>query len=154
MKRNFIFTAILSFGIVLTSCSGGDHPEEGMEDGENMENMDSVAQAEARMEKIEEAMAEDTMSSSGESQMQSDVKAAATEASGEVDDSGLTFCDCVKKMDKLQADLDAEEDADKIMAIMDEMEALLGGDCSVLKAKDQKSVEDQEEHKKRVAACK
>lgn len=149
MRRNWYFILAIAASVTLASCGGAEEVEE------NGEELDSLAQVDEMMDKIEEAMDEqgETAEDEGENEMQSDVEAAAQEASGEVDDSGLTFCDCVKKMDKLEKDLDAEEDGDKIMAIMDEMENLLGGDCSVLKAKDQKSVEDQEAHKARVKRC-
>ncbi len=71
-----------------------------------------------------------------------------------VEETGMSFCDCVKKQKEIQKRIDESEDDEELMQLMQEMNNLRNGDCKVLFIQDQTSVDQIEERKKRIAACK
>lgn len=71
----------------------------------------------------------------------------------EVEEGGMSFCDCVKKNKELQdimmADNTSDEDFDKAMA---ELEAMKTGDCKIM-FPDQSNIEEKKAHERKVRKC-
>lgn len=69
-------------------------------------------------------------------------------------EGGMSFCDCVKKVqeldDKMMADETTEEEMEAIMA---EKEKLVDGECKVIKMGGQDSPEDRAERQRKAKAC-
>lgn len=64
----------------------------------------------------------------------------------------LSFCDCVKKMNKLEADMeDAEGDA--FEKLFDEMDRMQKEECAILLVSPNRTPEERAAHKRKVDKC-
>lgn len=74
-------------------------------------------------------------------------------AEPEIEEGGMSFCDCVKRNQELQdimmADNTSDADFDKAM---EEMEAMKTGDCKIM-FPDQTNIEEVAAHKRKVKRC-
>lgn len=77
----------------------------------------------------------------------------AANGNPKVEEGGMSFCDCVKKLKKLEKTmLETEDDAefDKTMAEMDKMKT---GECKILFEGNQNTLEAKQAHEKKVKRC-
>ena len=140
------------FGTLFFACGGNETSQE------QPQTTDSTAtQMEEKVEHSQinntetdtVGMVEDTVGTEG-------IATEAEEITEEkiVEETGMSFCDCVKKQKEIQKKIDESEDDEELMQLMQEMNELRNGDCKVLFIQDQTSVDQIEERKKRIAACK
>lgn len=148
MKNKFLHLFLPFLLVVFVwSCSNGNSENE---IDVTMENADSVV--------VEEEMFVDTLPEEGLTSEQELAKELIEEQRKEKDihrkfESGLTFCDCVKKQDSLNKKLlDAEEDSE-IRQLQEAMKKLMTGECKEFLATNQVTKEDKEAHQRKVKAC-
>ena len=71
-----------------------------------------------------------------------------------VEEGGMSFCDCVKRnkelSDIMMGENTSDEDFDKAMA---ELEAIKTGDCKILFAAKQNTIDEKNAHKRKVNKC-
>lgn len=65
----------------------------------------------------------------------------------------LSFCDCVKKQEALDKSLEEEEDDDKLMELLDEMERLVNEECKILTTSPNTTPDERAAHKRKVRKC-
>ena len=66
----------------------------------------------------------------------------------------LSFCDCVKKQEALEKSLDEEEDDEKLMELLDEMERLVNEECKIITTSPNTTPDERAAHKRKVRKCK
>ena len=77
----------------------------------------------------------------------------ANNAGPKVEEGGMSFCDCVKKLKKLEKTMletEDDEEFDKTMAEMDKMKT---GECKILFEGNQSTLEAKQAHEKKVKRC-
>ena len=149
MKPLFQFALILLF-TTLFSC-GNNHEEQ-----KNDSSADSttVETAHESVDTLQESIAdtsaaeEDTVGTEGIAVEEEEITEEKV-----VEETGMSFCDCVKTQKEIQKKIDESEDDEELMQLMQEMNNLRNGDCKVLFIQDQTSVDQVEERKRRIAAC-
>ncbi len=71
-----------------------------------------------------------------------------------VEEGGMSFCDCVKRnkelSDIMMGENTSDEDFDKAM---NELEAIKTGDCKILFAAKQNTIDEKNAHKRKVNRC-
>lgn len=78
----------------------------------------------------------------------------ANNAQPEVEEGGMSFCDCVKKQRKLEKlVLESEDEAESDKAL-EELTAMKTGECKILFEGNQSTLEAKQAHEKKVKACK
>lgn len=70
-----------------------------------------------------------------------------------VEEGGLSFCECVKKQKALEKTMLETEDDDEFDKAMAEMEAMKTGECKILFAGSQNTLEEKKAHERKVKAC-
>jgi hypothetical protein len=150
MKKLLALLSIFTFILFLTSC-GGDEPTE--------EIIEEVIEETAMDDPNAEETAADT-SSTGVYQEEVDENSGnslqdALKGDKEVvEEGGMSFCDCVKENKRLDdimmADETSDEDFDKAMADKD---ALKVGDCKILFASKQNTIDEKKAHERKVKKC-
>lgn len=71
-----------------------------------------------------------------------------------VEEGGMSFCDCVKKQQKLEKlVLESEDEAESDKAL-EELTAMKTGECKILFEGNQSTLEAKQAHEKKVKACK
>lgn len=148
MKR-FILPFSMIACLILFSC-GGDEPTEDEINGEDTENfVDDPNSEETAADTSSTGVYQEEVSE----EPQSLQEAMASENETEVEEGGMSFCDCVKKNKELEkimmADGTSDADFDKAM---EEMEAMKSGECKIL-FPDQSNIEEVKAHKRKVAKC-
>jgi len=145
MKKLFAVLSVFCFVFILTSCGGE-------------ESTDEIEKAE---EFIDDVNAEDTAadtSSTGVYQEEiSNNEGSLQDAlagSQEVEEGGMSFCDCVKEnkrlTDIMMGDETSDADFDKAMA---DLEAMKTGDCKILFSGDQSTIDGKKAHERKVKKC-
>lgn len=147
MKKLATLLSIFTFVLFLTSC-GGDEPidevvEEIVVDDPNAE---TTAADTSSTGVFQEEVSEEPQS------LQEAMQGSSTEP--EVEEDGMSFCDCVKKNKKLQdimmADDTSDEDFDKAMA---DLEAMKTDECKIMFAGKQNTMDDKKAHERKVRRC-
>lgn len=69
------------------------------------------------------------------------------------EESGLSFCDCVKKLKEIEAKMISSEDDDELMSLMEEQSTMKDGECKILFQGNQSTIEAKEEHQQKIASC-
>ena len=147
MKKLATLLSIFTFVLFLTSC-GGDEPidevvEEIVVDDPNAE---TTAADTSSTGVFQEEVSEEPQS------LQEAMQGSSTEP--EVEEGGMSFCDCVKKNKKLQdimmADDTSDEDFDKAMA---DLEAMKTDECKIMFAGKQNTMDDKKAHERKVRRC-
>lgn len=129
MKNCYILLMFVSF---LLACSGNSEPED----------------VNNELDTLQQDLAEDEPQTDAEAEMQQ-----LMQAEEEPEDTGPSFCECVKKQDALNEKMmDAETD-DEIRAVQKEMNELVTGECKKILAANIVSKDQQEAHKRKVKAC-
>lgn len=78
----------------------------------------------------------------------------ANNAQPKVEEGGMSFCDCVKKQQKLEKlVLESEDEAESDKAL-EELTAMKTGECKILFEGNQSTLEAKQAHEKKVKACK
>ena len=147
MKKLLTFFSVFTFIFFMASC-GGEEPTDEMVD----EVEEFVDDANA------EITAADT-SSTGvyqeevSEEPQSLQEALAGDKEPEVEEGGMSFCDCVKENKRL-TDLMMETEDDAVFdQAMADLEAMKTGDCKILFAGDQSTIEGKKAHERKVKRC-
>lgn len=70
-----------------------------------------------------------------------------------VKESGMSFCDCVKKQKKITDLMMETEDDDVLKKAMADLENLKSNDCKILFATQQNTIEEKEAHERKVKQC-
>ena len=147
MKKLATLLSILTFVLFLTSC-GGDEPieeviEEVVVDDPNAEE---TAADTSSTGVYQEEVSEEPQSL--EEAMQ------GSDSEPVVEEGGMSFCDCVKKNKELQdvmmGENTSDEDFDKAMA---ELEAMKTGECKIMFAAKQNTMDDKKAHERKVKRC-
>ena len=142
--------SLFIFIFFMTSCGGEDPSED-----ELIEETEEVFVDDANAEET----AADTSSTGVYQEEVSEEPQSLQEAlSGnkepEVEEGGMSFCDCVKENKRLDeimmADETSDADFDKAMADKD---ALKNGDCKILFASSQNTIEEKKAHERKVRRC-
>ena len=146
MKKLLAILSIFTLIIFMSSC-GGEEPTDEMIDVEEFvddENSETTAADTSSTGVYQEEVSEEP---------QSLQDALAGDKEPEVEEGGMSFCDCVKKNEELQAimmgDETSDADFDKAMA---EMEAMKTGDCKIM-FPDQTNIDEVRAHKRKVKRC-
>lgn len=108
-------------------------------------------------EETEEATSEDTTTEAVEETVPVDtvpkIEEAETIEEAEAANTGMSFCDCAKKIKTLDDQIMAEEDETKTEALMAEKDKLMDGDCLVMKAGAQNTPAQRAERMRKVNEC-
>ncbi len=70
-----------------------------------------------------------------------------------VEEGGMSFCDCVKKqkaLEKIMVETEDDAEFDKAMA---DLSAMKTGECKILFADKQNTIEDKQAHERKVKRC-
>ena len=141
---------IVLFTLFIVACGGNETTEEGNKntDSTTVNTEENVTTAEETPADTSMINAEDTVGTEGIATDEEEITEEKV-----VEETGMSFCDCVKKQKEIQKKIDESEDDEELMQLMQEMNDLRNGDCKVLFIQDQTSVDQVEERKKRIAAC-
>ncbi|MDF1672122.1 MAG: hypothetical protein P1U41_01345 [Vicingaceae bacterium] len=147
MKKLVALLSIFTFVLFLTSC-GGDEPveeviEEVVVDDPNAE----ITAADTSSTGVyQEEVSEEPQS------LQEAMQGSNSEP--EVEEGGMSFCDCVKKNKELQdimmGENTSDEDFDKAMA---DIEAMKTGECKIMFAAKQNTMDEKKAHERKVRRC-
>ncbi len=78
----------------------------------------------------------------------------ANNAQPKVEEGGMSFCDCVKKQEKLSKIVMESEDEAESDKALEELNAMKTGECKILFEGNQSTLEAKQAHEKKVKACK
>lgn len=154
MKKLFLIPCLFVFALVLFSCGGND--EAPTEETANEE----VTVEEFKDNPNAEITAADT-SSTGVYQEEVTEEATTLQealqqtnsSDTQEEESGMSFCDCVRKQKELEKlMLETEDDAEFDKA-MEELQQMKDGDCKILFEGNQTTIEDKQAHERKVKAC-
>ncbi len=146
MKKLLALLSIFTFIIFITSCGSEEIIEEEVieEVAPNDVDAEETAADTSSTGVYQEEVEEEEVS------LQEAMKAEATP---EVEEGGMSFCDCVKKnkelTDKMMSDDATDEEFDNAMA---ELEAMKTGDCKIM-FPDQSNIDEVAAHKRKVKKC-
>jgi len=70
-----------------------------------------------------------------------------------VEEGGLSFCDCVKKQKKLLDLAEKTEDDDVLLKALADLNAMKTEECKVLFSGNQSTIDEKEEHERKVKKC-
>jgi PBP1b-binding outer membrane lipoprotein LpoB len=154
MMKRYVFI-VLASGL-LFSCGGGDKEEEDAPEKPEVNDstgLDTIA--------IDTVAVVDTTTIPTDTITELDPGIEVTESTSieefekaTEDKGGLSFCDCVKKQEDLNAQLDATEDDDEVERLFTAMEALTKGECKVLMMGGQTSPEQRKARQRQIDKCK
>lgn len=147
MKKLVALLSIFTFVLFLTSC-GGEEPvkeviEEVVVDDPNAE----ITAADTSSTGVyQEEVSEEPQS------LQEAMQGSNSEP--EVEEGGMSFCDCVKKNKELQdimmGENTSDEDFDKAM---EDIEAMKTGECKIMFAAKQNTMDEKKAHERKVRRC-
>jgi len=151
MKKLAAFLSLFTFVLFLTSC-GGDEPTD--------EQLEETTEEVVVDDPNAEITAADTSSTGVYQEEVSEEPQSLQEAmqssnnEPEVEEGGMSFCDCVKKNKELEdimmADETSDADFDKAMT---EIEAMKTGECKILFAAKQNTIDEKKAHERKVRRC-
>lgn len=147
MKKLLALLSIFTLILFITSC-GGDDPE----------IIEEVIEETIVDDPNAEITAADTSSTGVYQEEATEGPTSLQDAlKGDkevVEEGGMSFCDCVKRnkelSDVIMGDNTSDEDFDKAMA---ELEAIKTGDCKILFAAKQNTIDEKNTHKRKVNRC-
>ena len=147
MKKLLALLSVFCFLLFITSC-GGEEPtdemietEEFIDDGNAEETAADTSSTGVYQEEVtdEETSLQDALQGNTEP---------------EIEEGGMSFCDCVKENKRLDdimmGDETSDADFDKAMADKD---ALKTGDCKILFAGNQNTIDEKKAHERKVRRC-
>ena len=147
MKKLLALLSIFCFLIYATSCGGDDPTDEMIDEVEEFVD-DGNAEITAA-DTSSTGVYQEEVSDEGNSLQD----ALAGDKEPEVEEGGLSFCDCVKKQKEISdLMLETEDDAvfDKAMADLESMKA---GDYKILFAGNQNTIDEKRAHERKVKRC-
>lgn len=152
MNKLLLIAGVLTLSSLLTSCGNddikdGNTPEEVVEetfvDNANAEfTAADTSSTGVYQEEVEETK-ETSLQNALKNEHQSEV----------IKESGMSFCDCVKKNKKIN-DLIMESDDDVVLdQAMADLEEMRTGECKILFEGKQNNIEEKQAHERRVKKC-
>jgi len=151
MKNFFIVLNLFTIILYTTSCESNHPSEEEVIEGV-LEPFTDDANAEVTAaDTSSTGVYQEEVIENEEVSLQDALKANSKEEV--VEENGMSFCDCVKKQKEL-SDLmmETEDDAVFKQAITD-LEELKTGDCKILFATQQNTIEEKQAHERKVKRC-
>jgi len=142
---------LLVIAIVTFSCSSDSNLDNELNIDSNAVQIDDPNAEFTAADTSSTGVYQEEVDESKEMTLQEAMK--ANNASPKVEEGGMSFCDCVKKLKKLEKTmLETEDDAefDKTMAEMDKMKT---GECKILFEGNQSTLEAKQAHEKKVKRC-
>ena len=152
MKNLLILLGVFSFLLILNSCSNDETKEE-IKDEVIEETFTDDANAEVTAaDTSSTGVYQEEVDENAENSLQDALK--NNNKSEEVEEGGMSLCDCVKKNQELDdimmSDKTSDADFDKALA---EKEALKTGDCKILFNDKQNTMEEKKAHERKVKNC-
>jgi hypothetical protein len=151
MKKLLFFLSIFTFILFITSC-GGEEPtinEITEEVTETVANDDANSE-ETAADTSSTGVYQEEVIEEEEVSLQDAIKADATP---EVEEGAMSFCDCVKKnkelTDKMMSDDATDAEFDEAMEKLNKMKT---GDCSIM-FPNQSNIEEKQAHQNKVNRC-
>ena len=147
MKKLVALLSIFTFVLFLTSCGGEEPVEEVIEEVVVDDPNAEITAADTSSTGVyQEEVSEEPQS------LQEAMQSSNTEP--EVEEGGMSFCDCVKKNKELQdimmGENTSDEDFDKAMA---DLEAMKTGECKIMFAAKQNTMDEKKAHERKVKNC-
>ena len=142
MKQTFLLLSVLIMLIYLVGCNNTE-VEEVLQYDANEE----ITAADTSSTGVYQEVVEETEETTLQDAMKAD---AITE---EVSENGMSFCDCVKKQKELSDLMLDTEDDDVFDKAMKDLEAMKDGDCKILFASKQNTIEGKLAHERKVKKC-
>jgi hypothetical protein len=152
MKKLVTFLSIFTLILFFTACGNDEHIEEEVieevvepfVDDANAEttaaDTSSTGVYQEEVNENEETSLQDAMSNNN--------------SEPKVEEGGMSFCDCVKKnkelTDIMMSDGASDEEFDKAMA---DLEAMKTGECKIMFASKQNTIEEKQAHERKVKRC-
>ncbi len=149
MKKLLSFLSILALILSVSSCGNEDPKEEIIKEVIEEVASDDVNSEETAADKSSTGVYQEEVVEE-ETSIQDAMKA---DAATEIEEEGMSFCDCVKKnkelTDKMMSDdaTDAEFDS-----AMEELNNMKTGDCKIM-FPDQSNIDEVNAHKLKVKKC-
>ncbi len=147
MKKLVALLSIFTFVLFLTSCGGEEPVEEVIEEVVVDDPNAEITAADTSSTGVyQEEVSEEPQS------LQEAMQGSNSEP--EVEEGGMSFCDCVKKNKELQdimmGENTSDEDFDKAMA---DIEAMKTGECKIMFAAKQNTMDEKKAHERKVRRC-
>lgn len=147
MKKLVALLSIFTFVLFLTSCGGEEPIEEVIEEVVIDDPNAEITAADTSSTGVyQEEVSEEPQS------LQEAMQGSNTEP--EVEEGGMSFCDCVKKNKELQdimmGENTSDEDFDKAMA---DLEAMKTDECKIMFAGKQNTMDEKKAHERKVRRC-
>lgn len=142
---------LLVIAIVTFSCSSDSNLDNELNIDSNAVQMDDPNAEFTAADTSSTGVYQEEVDESKEMTLQEAMK--ANNAVPKVEEGGMSFCDCVKKLKKLEKTMletEDDEEFDKTMAEMDKMKT---GECKILFEGNQSTLEAKQAHEKKVKRC-
>jgi len=153
MKNLIIVLSILATAFFLTSCADEKLIEEETHQDIKTEEVfvdDANAEVTAA-DTSSTGVYQEEVEETGEATLQDALKSNSKEEV--IEEGALSFCDCVKKNQKLN-DLMMETEDDAVLdQVMEDLQALRKGDCKILFEGKQNTIEEKQAHERKVKRC-
>lgn len=149
MIKRLSFLSIIA--VVVFSCSSDNNAETELNIDSNVVQVEDPNAEFTAADTSSTGVYQEEVDDTKEMTLQEAMK--ANNAGPKVEEGGMSFCDCVKKLKKLEKTmLETEDDAefDKTMAEMDKMKT---GECKILFEGNQSTLEAKQAHEKKVKRC-
>jgi hypothetical protein len=149
MKKLLTFLSIFTFILFLTSCGAEEQTDEIIKEVVETVSADDVNSEETAADTSSTGVYQEEVIEE-EVSLQDAMKA---DAAPEVEEGGMSFCDCVKKnkelTDKMMSDDATDAEFDSAMA---ELDAMKTGECKIM-FPDQSNIDEVNAHKRKVKKC-
>jgi hypothetical protein len=153
MNKLLTFLSILTISFLITSC-GGEEPikEEIIENSDEAVAIEDSPTEMTAAEKSSTATFQEEMVEEEDEEV-SLKESMRTNATPEIEESKLSFCDCVKKNKELTDKMMSDDTTDKEFdSAMEELEAMKTGDCKIMFPA-QNNIEEKQAHAIKVKRC-
>ncbi|MBL4669327.1 MAG: hypothetical protein JKY30_08700 [Flavobacteriales bacterium] len=149
MKKLLTLLSIFTFIFFITSCGGEEPTDEIIDDVVEETFIDDASAEETAADTSSTGVYQEEVVE-GETSLQDAMKA---DTETEIEEGGMSFCDCVKKNKKLSDTMMSDDvsDADFDKA-MEELEAMKTGECKIM-FPDQSNIDEVTAHKRKVKRC-
>ena len=144
---------ILFFSLILTACQSGSDAEQKYEvrdiESDSTAIKDSLAMQDSLLsDTIEEKKIVPVDVTDADGYEDKDAAEKIIKANKEQ----LSFCECAKKMNQLEQEMEAAE-GDALEKLFDDMEKMQKGECAILFVSPNRTPDERKAHQRRIQKC-
>lgn len=147
----YIISPLSIFLLLATSCNNDTNVEEVITDSPTEIFIDDPNAEVTAADTSTTGVYQEEVDESSETSLQEAMQANSSTTTES--ESGLSFCDCVKKQKKLLDLVEETEDDEILLKAMEDLNNMKTGECKILFEGNQNTIEDQENHERKVKKC-